>query len=89
MGTVSMGEISQRVPAAVPELEPHFTVSQIAAAWGVSRQSVTRIFQDESGVLKFGAGRFTTLRIPESTLGRVYEQRSAGFVARKVKGRRG
>jgi len=30
---------------------PHYTVEEIAKAWHVSRQSVTRMFEDEPEVL--------------------------------------
>jgi hypothetical protein len=52
-------------------LEAHYTVRQIAAAWGLSASTVRRIFSQVPGVLKIGStrrkgvGRHVTLAIPE------------------------
>lgn len=60
----------------------HYTVAEIAAMWNLSKDTVRRIFQNEPGVLVLG-GRsqghkrcYTTLRIPQSVLERVYRQYS-------------
>ena len=63
-------------PAA--PLEPHYTLAQVAEAWGVSTDTVRRMFQDESGVLviepapgRYSRRRYRTLRIPASVAERV------------------
>lgn len=77
-------------------VEQHYTVEQVAELWGVSAQSVRRLFEDVEGVLKLSFPRQinrkrapkVTLRIPASVLARVHEQRSHGFRA-EVQRRRG
>ncbi len=65
-------------------LERHFSPREIAQAWGVSESTARRLFQDQPGVLKIGkAGRrdgkrdYVTLRIPESVVRRVHQERTA------------
>ena len=70
-------------PAAL-EIEPMLTVADISGAWQKSHDTVTRIFVDEPGVLRFGHGtlaegrkyrrRYFTLRIPLSVFLRVQER---------------
>jgi len=76
-------------------LERHYTTSQVAELWGVSMDTIRRMFQDEPGVLRIAYPQLTrrrkprtTLRIPESVLARLHQQRSGGFLA-EVQGRRG
>ena len=70
----------QKLSAVELGLEPHFSVGEIAALWGLSRQTITRLFNDAPGVLKFGPNesRFTrqhqTLRLPESVVARVHRE---------------
>jgi predicted transcriptional regulator len=67
--------------------ERHYTVQQIAELWGISPQSVRRLFDDEPGVLKLSLPRLVkhtrapkvSLRVPASVLERVHEQWSGGF----------
>jgi hypothetical protein len=66
-------------PAA--PLEPHFTLAQVAEAWGVSTDTVRRMFQDEPGVLviepaptRYSRRRYRTLRIPASVAERVHRR---------------
>jgi hypothetical protein len=66
-------------PAA--SLEPHFTLAQVAEAWGVSTDTVRRMFQDEPGVLviepapgRYSRRRYRTLRIPASVADRVHRR---------------
>jgi predicted DNA-binding transcriptional regulator AlpA len=80
-------------PANSPATEQHFTVQQVAEMWAMSEHSVYRLFEDEPGVLKFSFPRLlkskakraprTSLRIPQSVLARVHEQRSGGFAVQK------
>jgi transcriptional regulator GlxA family with amidase domain len=63
--------------------EKHYSVQQIAKLWGLSDDTIRRIFQDEDGVLKIGSPetRFKRKRIqlsiPESVLQRVYKKLTA------------
>lgn len=79
-------------------IEKHYTVSQIAEAWGINDDTVRRLFADEPGVLRFSFPRtlqrkkapYITLRIPASVLDRVYQKRSSVPAAFEIKrGRRG
>lgn len=89
------GEPDEGAPC--PALEKHFTVDQVAEAWGVSPKTVRRIFQDMPGVLKLQGPSLLMkrrrsprilLRIPESLLRRAHEDGTRGF-AGKVQLRRG
>lgn len=65
------------LPADI-SLERHYSVSEVAAMWGVSYMTVQRLFQNEPGVLVFGSDetrwsrKRKTMRIPESVLMRVH-----------------
>lgn len=68
-------------PAA--PLEPHYSPAQVAEAWGVSTDTVRRMFQDEPGVLvieptplRYSRRRYRTLRIPASVADRVHRRLS-------------
>ena len=61
--------------------ERHYSVGEIGAMWGLSQDAVRRLFQDEPGVLVLGDDqgsahkrRYTTLRIPEWVVLRVYRR---------------
>jgi hypothetical protein len=62
--------------------ERHFTVAEIALMWNLSEDAIRRLFRNEPGVVIFGAPtrgskrRYTTMRIPESVLQRVYKHYS-------------
>jgi hypothetical protein len=63
-------------------LERHYTAQEIADAWGLDASTVRRIFQELPGVLKLGkAARrdgkrdYQVLRIPESVVRQVYNER--------------
>lgn len=80
-------------PARPPDaLEKHYSLAQVAEAWGLSYWTVRRIFRDMPGVPDFSARKtsltslpYKVLRIPASVAARVHEQRSAGFVLGKRK----
>lgn len=63
-------------------LERHYSPAEIAELWGLSVDSVRRLFESEDGVLIIGESegkfrrRYTTLRIPESVVERVHRSRS-------------
>lgn len=57
--------------------KPAFTVAEVAALMGLSRQTVTRLFENEKGVLVLARAetrnkrRYTSLRIPRMVYERV------------------
>ena len=62
-------------------LERHFCVAQVAEMWGLSEDSVRRLFEREPGVLvlepvrsRYSRRRYRTLRIPESVVDRVHRR---------------
>jgi hypothetical protein len=68
------------------EIEPHYTVGEVAKQWHLADATVRRLFAYEPGVLTIGAGsrlvrgpgqkykrRYFTLRIPRSVFLRVQE----------------
>jgi hypothetical protein len=65
--------------------EKHYSVAEIATAWGLSDDAVRKIFANEPGVLVIGEQRslsrkrrYTTLRIPEDVLERVHRRLTRG-----------
>ncbi len=88
---------AQPNPLIGPAFEQHFTVQQVALMWGISEESVRRLFRDEPGVLKISGPTLNKrrkhnphvlLRIPASVLHRLHQQRSAGFGLEVKAGRR-
>ena len=57
-------------------VEKHYRVNDLAELWGVSGNSIRRLFQAEPGVLKIGTARYVTLSIPESVAMRVHHSLS-------------
>ena len=63
--------------------EPHFTPETLATLWGVSVYTIRRIFEKESGVLKYGSThsrgkrRYVTMRIPHAVAMRVHKKLTA------------
>jgi hypothetical protein len=57
-----------------------FSVSDLAKTWHLSTNTIRRIFENEPGVLRWGVKerrfkrRYTTLRIPESVVLRVFRR---------------
>ena len=63
--------------------EKHYTVTELAVLWGLSEDTIRRLFRHEPGVLvienpdrRYGRRRYASLRIPESVARRVYEKLS-------------
>jgi CRP-like cAMP-binding protein len=60
--------------------ERHFRIQEIAKMWGYSRRTMTKLFENEPGVLKLGTGgtlkkrRYLVLSIPESVANRVHRR---------------
>ena len=63
--------------------ERHYAVREIMELWGLSRRTVTRLFENEPGVLVLGHAetrtkrRHLTLRIPQSVMERVWRKNTA------------
>jgi hypothetical protein len=61
-------------------LEKHYTIKEIAQQWGFSIRKVRAIFRDRSDVLRVGHGAtlhkkcYVNIRVPESTVSRVYAE---------------
>lgn len=62
--------------------KPVLTIAEVAALTGFSRQTVTRLFENESGVLKVARSetmhkrRYRSLRIPRAVYERVVRRLS-------------
>ena len=58
----------------------HYTVAEVAKMWNLGPDAVRRLFEQEPGVLVLGGNgvrvnrRYTTLRIPQSVVERVYRR---------------
>jgi hypothetical protein len=63
-------------------LERHFSIQEIAEAWGLCENSVRELFKAEPGVIRIERPRsrykrtYTTLRIPASVVERVHRRMS-------------
>ena len=68
--------------APSPPFQRHFSVAEVAVLWKLSEDAIRRLFAKEPGVVIFGTAlrgskrRYSTMRIPESVLQRVYKQYS-------------
>lgn len=64
----------------VPALEKHYSVTEIAKLWGLSENTIRRMFTGEPGVVEWGGEEtrfkraYKTMRIPESVLQRVHRR---------------
>jgi hypothetical protein len=58
-------------------LERHYTLAEVASMWNISHEKARRLFQSESGVVRFrqrasyGRRSYSIYRIPESVARRV------------------
>jgi hypothetical protein len=65
--------------------ERHYTPAELGELWGLSSDTIRRLFEDEPGVLMMGERhpprkrRYLTLRIPSSVAARVHRRMSAGW----------
>jgi hypothetical protein len=72
----------QSVGTAALGLERHYSVGEIAEIWGLSEKIISRMFEGEEGVLKWGSPETRrkrgsiTLRIPERVMLRVHRKRT-------------
>jgi hypothetical protein len=93
MGSASDIERSQTITGSASSAETdrpnfavkHYSVAEIASAWGLSDDAVRKIFGKEPGVLKVCGQnlssrkrRYTTLRIPEYVAERVHRRLTRG-----------
>ena len=75
----------RQTSAPSPAFQRHFSVAEVAALWNLSEDAIRKLFKNEPGVVVFGTAtrgsrrRYTTVRIPESVLQRVYKQHSLYF----------
>lgn len=59
-------------------MEKHYSVNEVAKSWGLSGNTIRRIFENEPGVIEWGTAEsrfsrgYRTLRIPESVMLRVH-----------------
>jgi transcriptional regulator GlxA family with amidase domain len=67
------------MPPQTASAEQHFSVAQVADRWGLSEDTVRRLFENEPGVLviemprsRLSRRRYRTLRIPESVMEQVH-----------------
>jgi hypothetical protein len=62
--------------------ERHYSPSELAELWGLSSDTIRRLFEDEPGVVTIGERnprrkrRYVTLRIPQSVAARVHRRLS-------------
>lgn len=65
---------------SVPAFERHYCLRELAELWGLSVDTVRRLFETEPGVLRISVGyrrgreHRTTFRIPESVAARVHAE---------------
>lgn len=70
----------QTVMPPGPWNEKHFSPKELGEIWGMSHDTIIRLFRNEPGVLKSspqrrrGARKRFTYRIPESVARRVHDQ---------------
>lgn len=87
--TAPAGSPMRQTP--VRATERHYTPEEIADMWKLSLKTVSNMFRDCPGVLKYSCprtpaekrkrGLYVTLRIPESVMAKFHELRSKGFEA--------
>lgn len=76
------GHVSKGTEQTSEPTQRHYSPREIAELWCLSDDAVRDMFRDEPGVLKFGNSvsrpgkkrAYTTIRIPESVLKRVYNR---------------
>jgi len=68
-------------PPATPALAAHFSPAQIAEYWGVSEDTVRRLFENEPGVLaietsngRYRRRKYRVLRIPLAVVEQVHRK---------------
>ncbi len=67
-------------PSTDTALERHYSVLEISKLWGLSENTIRRMFTGEPGVVEWGSEEarfkraYKTMRIPESVLQRVHRR---------------
>lgn len=90
--STSLANTPLNLPTAVvpsgPAFERHFSPDELAQTWGLSSDTVRRLFEREPGVLIIeqpkksrSSRRYRTLRIPESVALRVHRRMSNSSIA--------
>jgi hypothetical protein len=71
------------MPSQTAAIERHFSPAEIAELWGLSVDSVRRIFAGEQGVLviepprsRYSRRRYRTIRVPQAVVERVHRRLS-------------
>jgi len=62
--------------------EKHYRIGELAALWGIGRESLRKIFAVEPGVMRIRMGRkrsHTTYAIPAGVAQRVYRRLTSGM----------
>jgi|GEM_PF-1042075 len=76
----ALSQHALEMPPQTASLEQHFSVAQVAERWGLSADTVRRLFEHEPGVLVLEPERgrmsrrrrYRTLRIPAAIVERVH-----------------
>ena len=69
---------TQQVQRGGVEFERHYSPTEIGKLWGLSPDTVRKMFENEPGVLRFGEGEkrhkrsYFLMRVPESVMKRVH-----------------
>lgn len=64
--------------AASVAVERHYNIAEVAEMWGLSERTIRRLIEGQPGLVVLGnlgdgkTRRRTTVRIPESVLGRIH-----------------
>lgn len=61
-----------------PSFERHYRIGELAQIWGLARETVRRLVEDDPGVVKIRMGRkktHTIYSIPESAAKRLHTRR--------------
>jgi hypothetical protein len=62
------------VGPALVAVEKHYRVKELSELWGFCRNTITKMFCDEEGVLKVQDGKKVSLSIPASVVSSVHER---------------
>lgn len=88
MSTTSQSVLDS--PLEQASMERHFSVAQVAERWGLSQDTVRRMFEREPGVIvieplrgRYSRRRYRTFRIPASVVERVHRRLSIVIGRRK------
>ena len=81
------GGAGPTIPAP-PLFERLYTPKEVAAILRVTAPHARKLFADEEGVVNVGTGKLRVLRIPESALRRLYEDRANPDTLAEMKARR-